>query len=319
MTKLAFSISTKLNNMNKLIHFIGINDPIMCHLAISLQQQGYQVSASADVLAEPIQEQIKQANLLPKELGWFSNKLTKAVEKVIISRELPADNPELQAALQLGIHVDAYSQYIYHYAQDKQRIVITGGSEATYVCAVAMHVLRYWHRTFDYVLNEPMPGWDRWVRLTNAPIILLQADALPTSVLDKTPQFLTYQHHIALISGISEERGNVYATIDDYLKYLEALADATPKGGILIYNQEVALLKELGTKPRTDVKTLAFQPFTEHYKGSQAYLTTPQKNITIASIDPMQLQSIAAAQLLLKNIGIDEQKFYEAIPSFSME
>jgi UDP-N-acetylmuramate: L-alanyl-gamma-D-glutamyl-meso-diaminopimelate ligase len=319
MTKLASSANTKLNDMDNLIHFIGINDPIMCHLAISLQQQGYQISVSASILAEPIQEQLKQVNLLPKELGWFPNKLTEAVGKVIISRELPADNPELQAALQLGIHVDAYPQYITHYAQDKQRIVITGGLEAIYICAVAMHVLRYWHRAFDYVLDKPIPGWDRLVRLTNAPIILLEADALPTSTLDQTPQFLTYQHNLALISGISEERGNMYATIDDYLKALQTLADATPKGGILIYNQAVALLKELGTKTRTDVKTLGFQDLPYHYKGNQAYLITPQKDIPIAYINPMLLQAIAAAQLLLKNIGLDEQKFYEAVPSFSME
>jgi UDP-N-acetylmuramate: L-alanyl-gamma-D-glutamyl-meso-diaminopimelate ligase len=305
--------------MAQRIHFIDINDPIACDLALALQQQGYQVLSSAASITKPIQNKLIQANLLPQELGWFPKKLTSKLNQVIVSRTLPANNPELQVALELGIPVSSYSEYIYTRSADKQRIVFTGGLETNYIYLLTAHVLHYWHRQFDYVWQQPIPSWKTSVQLTDAPIILLQADALPTSVLNNKPQFLTYQHNILVLSGLIEERGKAYATIDDTLKALETLADATPKGGVLIYNQAIPLLKKLGAKNRTDVKALTYQTLDYYTKKDQAYLKTPQGAVPIAYTDGITLQAMAAAQVLAENLGVDEERFYQAIPSFSMD
>lgn len=305
--------------MSKPIHFIGLDEPILCDLAIALQQQGYAVTGSAEAVSESMASTLTQARLLPKELGWFPHKLTKNMGQVIIGRQVQAANSELQAALQLGLKVYSYPQYIYEYAQHKQRVVITGGLETLYVGAIAMHVLRYWHDAFDYILDKPMPGWNTMARLSEAPIILLQADGLPGSCLDPMPQFSTYQHNILLISGISEERGHRYATINEYLAQLQALAAASPKGGTLIYHGEIELLQSIGSKPRPDVKTYAYQALSYWYQGDQAYLSTPQGKIPVLAADPISLHAIPGAQLLLGQLGITQEQFYEAIPSFSMD
>lgn len=286
----------------------------MSDLAIALQLQGYAITGSAEVLLESSREKLAQAGLLPEQPGWFPTKLTKAIGKVIVGREIQPDNPELQVAQQLGLDSYTYPTYIYAYAQDKQRIVITGGIERTTICAIIIHVLRYWHRAFDYVVDAP--GLETTVQLGEAPIIVLQGDALPYSPIDPQPQFLAYQHNIALISGISEEYNESHPALEGYVAKLFALADASPKGGALIYDEAISLVKEVGSRPRTDVKSLPYQAHAHRYKGDQAYLSTAQGDIPILQADSLSLRAIAGAQQLLRNVAITSKQFYEAIPTF---
>ena len=302
--------------MDSNIHFIGIEERIMSDLAMALELQGYAATGSAEMLLEPSEKRLAQAGLLPEQLGSFPTKVTKALDQVIVGRQVQPDNIELQVAQQLGLAIYAYPAYIYEYAQDKQRIVITGGPESTIICAITIHVLRYWHRAFDYVVDAP--GLETTVQLSEAPIIVLQGDTLPCSPIDPQPQLLTYQHNIVLISGISEERDKSSPTLDGYIAQLCALADASPKGGTLIYDEEVSLVKEIGSKPRTDVKSLPYRAHAHRYKGDQAYLITAQGDIPFLHTDSLSLRAIAGAQQLLKNVGINNEQFYEAIPTCSM-
>ncbi|MEM7055779.1 MAG: Mur ligase domain-containing protein [Bacteroidota bacterium] len=302
--------------MNNNIHFIGIAERMMSDLAIALQLQGYAVTGSAEVLLESSQEKLAQAGLLPTQPGWFPTKVTQALDEVIVGRAIQPDNPELQIAQQLGLDIYTYPTYIYEYAQDKQRIVITGGVERTIICAITIHILRYWHRAFDYVVDAP--GLETTVQLGEAPIIILQGDALPSSPVDPQPQFLAYQHNIALISGISEEYDEPSPALDGYVAKLSALADASPKGGTLIYDEAKSLVKEVGSRPRTDVKSFPYQAHAHRYKGDQTYLITTQGDIPILQADRLSLRAIAGAQQLLRNVAVTSKQFYEAIPTFSM-
>jgi UDP-N-acetylmuramate: L-alanyl-gamma-D-glutamyl-meso-diaminopimelate ligase len=143
----------------------------------------------------------------------------------------------------------------------------------------------------------------------------VQADAFPTSNLNSQPQFLTYQHNILVMSGFNEEYHAIYGTTDAALEALELLADATPKGGILIYNQTVELLSKIAAKNRPDIKILAYQTPPYAVKSGQAYLSTTYGTIPIAYLEERVIQAIGAAQILASNLGIDEKRFHEAIPS----
>ncbi len=122
-----------------------------------------------------------------------------------------------------------------------------------------------------------------------------------------------------MISGFSQERGTLYTTLDDYLTSLKALADATPKGGTLLYNQAISFCREIAERKDSLIKSATYQPLDYHELNKQAYLITPQGEIPVTYVDHSLLEAIPAAQLLLQNLGIDEKQFYQAIPSFSMD
>ena len=296
------------------LHFIGIGERIMGDLAIALHQQGHTVTGSDDTLAEPTLQRLESSGLLPATPGWLPQKMTQALDQVVVGRQVQVDNPELQAAQQQGLPVCSYAEYIYTYAQDKQRIVVTGGAEKSLLCVVALHVLTYLRKEFDYVVDARALASS--VHLSDAPIILLEADAAPPSPTDLQPQSVRYQHNVLLVSGIGWEANKSYPTLETYLQYVSGLADASPKSGTLIYCEENSHIKAIGSQARADVKQAPYQAHPHRHAGEQAYLVTPQGDIPFPYADKAAMQAVAGAQQLTRNLAITDQQFYEALATF---
>jgi UDP-N-acetylmuramate: L-alanyl-gamma-D-glutamyl-meso-diaminopimelate ligase len=296
-------------------HFIGMGERIMGDLAAALCQQGHQVTGSDVSFTKHALHGLESVALVPEQPGWFTQKITQSLDKVVVGRRVSSDNPELQAAQQLGLPIYSYPEYIYDYAQDKQRIVIIGGKETTLICVLVLHVLAFLHKAFDYVVDAA--ALKASVRLSDAPIIILEGDVEPSSSIDSQPHSLHYQHHMALISGIGWESSSTYPTLDTYLKQLKKLADASPKGSTLIYHEEDNLVKAIGNQARTDVKRVPYKAHAHRYKDDQVYLITPQGTVPFQEKDAASMCALAGAQQLLHNLAISDQQFYEALATFS--
>ena len=76
------------------VHFIAIGGSAMHNLALELHKKGYQVSGSDDEIFEPSRSRLQQAGLLPEAWGWFPEKITPALDAVILGMHARQDNPE---------------------------------------------------------------------------------------------------------------------------------------------------------------------------------------------------------------------------------
>lgn len=150
----------------------------------------------------------------------------------------------------------------------------------------------------------------------DAPIIVIEGDEYLSSAIDPTPKFLKYHHHIGVVTGVSWDHINVFPTEDEYMRQFDKFADATPKGGTLIYCEEDPLATVLGSKERADVQNLPYKthPFT--IKDGTTYLKTAKERYPIKLFGKHNLQNINAAKEVLQKIGIDENQFYSAIQTF---
>ena len=61
------------------IHLIAIGGSAMHNMGLSLCKKGYQVSGSDDEIREPSFSRLKAAGILPEEIGWFPEKITKEI------------------------------------------------------------------------------------------------------------------------------------------------------------------------------------------------------------------------------------------------
>jgi UDP-N-acetylmuramate: L-alanyl-gamma-D-glutamyl-meso-diaminopimelate ligase len=75
-------------------HFIAIGGSAMHNLALALHQKEYQITGSDDTIHEPSKSRLDSKGLLPKEFGWFPEKITKNLDAVILGMHAKADNPE---------------------------------------------------------------------------------------------------------------------------------------------------------------------------------------------------------------------------------
>ena len=199
------------------IHFIAIGGSVMHNLAIALKNQGHTITGSDDEIFEPSRSNLLNHQLLPKQEGWHPELLDKSYDAVILGMHAKADNPELLKAKELGLNIFSFPEFIFEHSKNKQRVVIAGSHGKTTITAIIMHVLHYHHKDFDYVVGAKVNGLPLSVKLSDAPIIIIEGDEYLSSAIEQTPKFLKYQHHIGVISGISWDHANVFPTEESYV------------------------------------------------------------------------------------------------------
>lgn len=301
----------------KRIHFIASGGSIMHSLAIALKVAGNNVTGSDDHFYEPSKSKLAKHGLLPENEGWDKNRITSEIDFVILGMHAKSDNPELLKAQALGIQVYSFPEYICEASKNKQRIVIAGSHGKTTITAMIMHVLKTIGKDFDYMVGAQLAGFDNMVKISDAPIIIIEGDEYTTSPLDSTPKFLHYQHHIGLISGIAWDHFNVYPTLDDYVKQFELFADASPKAGTLIYCEEDNLASMIiSEKDRADVTNLPYKAHDHVVRAGKTYLKLPDGELPVEVFGNHNMQNLNGAYTLLKRIGVTDDRFYQAIATF---
>ncbi len=298
------------------VHFIAIGGSVMHSLALALHEMGIQVTGSDDMLFEPSKSRLDAVGLLPEKIGWDEARIHSQLNAVILGMHAKEDNPELKKARELGLEVHSYPDFIYQQSKHKQRIVIGGSHGKTTITSMIIHVLQYLNRSFDYVVGAQLKSIDNMVRLSEAPIIVIEGDEYLTSTLDKTPKFLKYQHHIGLVSGVSWDHINVFPTIDEYVQQFDRFADATPKAGSLIYCEEDDLATVICGKQREDVTSLPYQEHPSEIREGITYLLTDQGEVPVEVFGRHNMQNLSGAKSVLKKIGVTDAQFYQAITSF---
>lgn len=303
--------------LSQKIHFIAIGGSVMHNLAIALHRKGYQVTGSDDEILEPSKSRLATLNLLPAEIGWFPEKIDKDTV-VILGMHARKDNPELLKAQELGLKIYSYPEYIYQQSIDKQRIVIGGSHGKTTITSIILHVLQFFNRKFDYLVGARIEGLETQVKLTeDAPIIIIEGDEYLSSPIDRRPKFLHYQHHIGLISGIAWDHINVYPTFEDYVKQFEEFADASPKGGILMFDESDDLVTVICRKEREDVSRVEYNIHKHTILNGQTFLLTKEGDkVPVKIFGEHNMKNISGAKAICTRIGISDQQFYEAIQSF---
>jgi UDP-N-acetylmuramate: L-alanyl-gamma-D-glutamyl-meso-diaminopimelate ligase len=300
----------------KKIHFIAIGGSVMHNLAIALKESGNIVTGSDDEIFEPSRSALEKHGLLPEKEGWYPEKITSALDSVILGMHAKKDNPELTKAQELGLKIYSFPEFIYEHARDKQRVVIAGSHGKTTITGIVVHVLNYFNRSFDYVIGARIRGIENTVRLSDAPLIIIEGDEYLCSALDPTPKLLRYNHHIGLISGVAWDHANVFPTEEEYLKQFDKFGDQTPKSGILIFCENDPMVSIVGNKQRADVLSVPYKTHPHAVEHGNEFLTNGKERIPIKIFGTHNLQNISGAKELLKRLGITNEQFYQAIGSF---
>ena len=303
--------------MSKKYHFIAIGGAVMHNLALALLEKGYKVTGSDDEIYEPSRGRLKNAGILPKEKGWFPEKIHNDLEGIILGMHARGDNPELIKAKALGIPIYSFPEFIFNQSKDKKRVVISGSHGKTTITSMILHVLQYLEINFDYLVGAQVEGFDLMVKLSHAPIIIIEGDEYLTSPLDRRPKFFHYHHHILLMSGIAWDHYNVFPTFENYKSQFARLVEMTPEDGTFIYCKEDQHVRNLAVS--LDSKRMRKIPYNAHphsIQNGETILKTSSGTIPIAIFGAHNLQNLQGALEVCKSLGIKENEFYKAISSF---
>lgn len=299
------------------LHFIAIGGAAMHNLALALHSKGYQVSGSDDAIFEPSKSRLDKKGLLPKELGWFPEKITQDIEAIILGMHAKADNPELLKAQELGLKIYSYPEFLYEQSKNKTRVVIGGSHGKTTITSMILHVMNYHNIAVDYMVGAQLEGFDTMVHLTNEnEFIVLEGDEYLSSPIDRRPKFHLYKPNIALLSGIAWDHINVFPTFENYVEQFEIFVNQITNGGVLIYNEEDEVVKNVAEKTENPIRKIAYSTAAYKVENGKTLLETPEGFMPIEIFGAHNLNNLAGAKWICQCMGVDEADFYEAIATF---
>jgi UDP-N-acetylmuramate: L-alanyl-gamma-D-glutamyl-meso-diaminopimelate ligase len=228
-----------------------------------------------------------------------------------------ADNPELIKAIEIGIPVYSFPEFLYRHSRNKKRVVIGGSHGKTTITAMIMHVLRVMKFDFDYMVGAKVQGFDTMVRLSNAEIIILEGDEYLSSPVDRRPKFHLYKADIGLISGIAWDHINVFPTFENYLDQFRIFADNIPSDGSLIYCSLDDELKKCILESKTKAEKIGYGLPEHEIVNGVTNLITPFGNFPLHVFGDHNLMNLEGARNVCRKLGVTDKDFFNSIKDFT--
>ncbi|MBQ2189901.1 MAG: peptidoglycan synthetase [Paludibacteraceae bacterium] len=287
------------------IHFIAIGGAAMHNLALAVASKaGYKVTGSDDEIFEPALSHLRDAGLLPDEIGWHPERITPDIDAIILGMHAREDNPELVRARELGIKIYSFPEYLYEQTKDKIRIVVGGSHGKTTTTSMILYVLNRLGIEADYMVGAQIEGFEHMVRLSDtAKYAVFEGDEYLTSPLDLRSKFLWYHPHVAILTGIAWDHINVFPTFPEYVDTFRKFVDSFEPNGSFIYYKGDENLRDIAEHARKDITCI---PYSE-YTGEVEMQVFGRHN----------MQNLQAAMLACHSIGVAPDDFYREISTFT--
>lgn len=299
------------------VHFIAIGGSAMHNLAIALHEKGYKVTGSDDEIFEPSRTRLQKRGLLPEEEGWYSGKVNKDLDAVILGMHAKGDNPELKKANDLGLPVYSYPEYLYEQSKDKKRVVIGGSHGKTTITAMILHVLHYYDVNVDYMVGAQLEGFEVMVRLSDdAEVMVLEGDEYLSSALDPRPKFHLYRPDVALLSGIAWDHINVFPTYENYVNQFRKWLDLITQGGKLIYCEDDHEVVRIVREKERQITELPYTvpEYSVMKDSSIVYFNGMEYQMKIFGRHNML--NLNGARYVCNDLGIGDDYFFKAMQEF---
>lgn len=299
------------------VHFVAVGGAVMHNLALSLRKNNYNVSGSDDEIFEPAYSNLKNAGLLPENMGWFPEKITADIDAIVLGMHARGDNPELLKAKELGLKIYSFPAYVYEQTKNKKRVVIGGSHGKTSVTSMIMHVLNQSEKAFDYLVGSKIDGFELMVNFSNqSEVAVIEGDEYLSSALEPFPKFHVYKPHVAVLTGIAWDHINVFPTFENYVKQFEIFIDTIEPNGTLIYCEEDEHLCKLAANARKDIQLVPYKAVPYKIENEQTFLLHEQQEIPLSVFGKHNMMNLNAAWQVCKAVGINDNFFLNSIKNF---
>ena len=277
----------------------------MHNLAMAVaQKEGYRVTGSDDEIFDPALTHLREAGLLPDEMGWHPERITQDIDAIILGMHAREDNPELVRARELGLKIYSFPEYLYEQTKDKIRIVVGGSHGKTTTTSMILYVLQRLGIEADYMVGAQIEGFERMVRLSDtAKYAVFEGDEYLTSPLDLRSKFLWYHPHIAILTGIAWDHINVFPTFPQYVDTFRQFVHSFEPNGQFIFYQGDENLRQIAAGARKDITCIPY----DAYQGEVQMQVFGRHN----------MQNLQAAMLACHCIGVSPDDFYREISTFT--
>jgi UDP-N-acetylmuramate: L-alanyl-gamma-D-glutamyl-meso-diaminopimelate ligase len=163
-------------------------------------------------------------------------------------------------------------------------------------------------------VGAQLEGFDRMVRLSNAPLIVIEGDEYLSSPIDRVPKIHHYRPHVTVLTGIAWDHINVFPTYEQYKEQFAIYLKTIVNGGTVIYCAEDSEVVDIVQQCESPIQKIRYTSFE---RGEGDSIVVSGNSYPISVIGRHNLQNMEAAYHVCRTIGVEEGDFLQAIEDFS--
>ncbi len=220
----------------KHVHFIGIGGTGLSAIARVLLERGFIVSGS-DREASPLFNAVTAAGARTF-LGHTADQVTGA-DLIIRSSAIPDDNPEVQAALDLGIPVLKRSEFLAELTEGQDTIAVAGTHGKTTTTAMLIWILTELGTDPSFIAGGVVNQLGINAHAGQGKYFVIEADEYDNMFLGLAPK-------IAVVTNIEHDHPDCFPTEADYLDAFRSFLGKVRKDGLALVCQDDPTARSLG-------------------------------------------------------------------------
>ena len=223
--------------MKKHIHLIGIGGTGLSAIARLLQQSGYVVSGS-DQMMSPLAEGLVSDGIQVM-IGHRAENI-KGADIIVRSSAVSDDNPEVLAGRKAGIPVLKRSQFLGQFMESKVGVAVAGTHGKTTTTGMIAWMLTQLGKDPSYIVGGTINQLDTNAHAGGGEYFVIEAD-------EYDRMFLGLKPFISLITFMELDHPDCFPTLGDYYEaFLEFASSTQPGGTVLVCgdHENLRLLQE---------------------------------------------------------------------------
>lgn len=198
-------------------------------------EAGWDVRGSDNPLYPPTSDMVKALNV-PIYEGYDAENLEWRPDLVVIGNALSRGNPEVEAVLSRRMRYTSLAEWMKeHVLRTRYPIAICGTHGKTTTTALTAYLLDAAGLAPGFLIGGQPLDFPYSSRLgSEGGPFVIEGDEYDTAFFDKRAKFLHYIPHIAVVTSIEFDHGDIYHDISEIETAFQRLLRQIPREGLLL-------------------------------------------------------------------------------------
>lgn len=206
----------------------------MGSLAGLLKTAGHKVTGSDQNVYPPMSSQLADLGI-PVSLGYGAHNLEPRPDLVIIGNAAKEGNPEVQAALEMGIPYMSFPQALAEYfIRERESLVLCGTHGKTTSTSMLAWILESAGLSPSLMVGGVAKNFAKSFQVGKGRHFVLEGDEYHTAFFDRVPKFHHYRPRMACINSLEFDHADIYRDLAHIQETFRShLIERMPQDGFL--------------------------------------------------------------------------------------
>lgn len=240
------------------VYLLPIGGTLAAPLAGLLKESGLEVDGSDLELYGPMKELVAAMGLTPKR-GWDPANVPADVDLVLIGNAVPRTNPEVVAVLERDQCYTSMPEALRELVlAGRLPVVVTGTHGKTTTTSLVAWLLEAAGLEPGFLVGGIPQGFGTSHRLGRGKPFVVEGDEYNTAFFDRGAKFRHYAPHIAIVTHLEFDHGDIYpdlAAIEAQFAALLELVPDSAAGGSCVVCSDAPHARRLAAACRPDAIT----------------------------------------------------------------